>query len=97
MPSLKLARRSASYNAVKKLYDSGELTENLKPFDREERIERLDDVYFKTWTNYKQGLLVEKVRINSSIIKLLIFLKQITHLPVRRKSIAPMISQFQRH
>lgn len=55
MPSLKLARRSASYNAVKRLYDCGELTENLKPFDTDERLDRFDNVYFKTWTDYKQG------------------------------------------
>lgn len=57
MPSLKLARRCASYRAVKKLYDCGELTENLEPVNREERLlQRFGDVYFKTWTNFKQGM-----------------------------------------
>lgn len=59
MPSLKLAKRSAAFKAIKKLYDCGELSESLKPFDDQERLERYNDVYFKTWANaeFQNGML----------------------------------------
>lgn len=66
MPTLKLAKRSAAFEAIKKLYDYGELSENLMPYSRQKCLERYDDVYFKTWTEFKNGK-IEKTNEPHSI------------------------------
>lgn len=55
MPTLKWAKRSAAFEAIKKLYDNGELSDNLMPYNRQKCLERFDEVYFKTWTDYRNG------------------------------------------
>lgn len=60
MPTLKLAKRSAAFEAIKKLYEYGELSENLMPYNRQKCLERFDKVYFDTWTEFKNGILKQR-------------------------------------
>lgn len=56
MPSLKWAKRSAAFEAIELLYNFGELSENLLPFSKQKCLERYEDVYFKPWTAFRNGM-----------------------------------------
>lgn len=49
MPTSKLAKRSAAFEAIKQLYYRGELTDNLMPINRTKCLDKYKDVYFHTW------------------------------------------------
>lgn len=53
MNNVKLAKRSAAFNACKKLYEQGELNEYLIPVDSKRKLDNLSDVYFKHWNDFK--------------------------------------------
>ncbi|XP_031624659.1 endoribonuclease Dicer-like [Contarinia nasturtii] len=53
MPTSKLAKRSAAFEAIKQLYYFGELTDNLMPINRNKCLDKYKDVYFRTWNDFK--------------------------------------------
>lgn len=55
LPSLKVAKRSAAFEAIKKLYCCGELSENLLPIKGQKCLDKFKDVYFKTWQQFDGG------------------------------------------
>lgn len=55
MPSLKLAKRSAAFEAIKQLYNIGELNDNLFPVNRLICLDRYKEVYFGTWKDFENG------------------------------------------
>lgn len=54
MWNIKLAKRSAAFNACKKLYENGELNEHLIPIDSKYQLNHLEDVYFKHWKKFTE-------------------------------------------
>lgn len=56
MKNIKLAKRSAAFNACKKLYESGELNEHLIPIDSKYQLSHMEDVYFKHWKNFSEDI-----------------------------------------
>lgn len=54
MFNIKLAKRSAAFNACKKLYENGELNEHLIPIDSKYQLNKVEDVYFKHWKNFPE-------------------------------------------
>lgn len=55
MHNIKLAKRSAAFNACKKLYENGELNEHLIPIDSKYQLNHLENVYFKHWQDFNEG------------------------------------------
>lgn len=55
LPSLKLAKQSAAYNACVQLHKAGELTDNLMPFNKIKCLQSYRNVYFKSWDQFKDG------------------------------------------
>lgn len=55
MKNIKLAKRSAAFNACKKLYENGELTDYLIPIDSKLQLQSLSSVYFKHWNDFGDG------------------------------------------
>lgn len=54
MRSIKLAKRSAAFNACKRLYENGELSEHLIPIDSKRQIQKISHVYFRHWEEFKE-------------------------------------------
>ncbi|XP_053683457.1 endoribonuclease Dicer-like [Sabethes cyaneus] len=52
MTNVKLAKRSAAFNACKKLYEQGELSDYLIPIDSKRQLESLSNVYFEHWNKF---------------------------------------------
>lgn len=55
MPHLKIAKRSAAFEAIKRLHGCGELSDNLLPINKRKCLEIYTDRYFKTWNQFKDG------------------------------------------
>lgn len=55
MPSLKMAKRSAAFEAIKQLHACGELSDHLKPIEPESCVELHSELYFKSWNQFKDG------------------------------------------
>lgn len=55
MPNSKLAKKSAAFEAVKKLHLAGELTDHLKPVTKKICIDKYKDIYFNTWKQFDAG------------------------------------------
>lgn len=55
LPSLKLAQRSAAFEAIKQLHQCGELSENLLPINRQKCLANFKEVYFKSWEGFPNG------------------------------------------
>lgn len=55
MPNLKLAKRSAAFEAIKQLHQLGELTGNLLPINRQKCLDLYRNVYFKSWDQFPDG------------------------------------------
>lgn len=56
LPSLKLAQRSAAFEAIKKLYNCRELSENLLPINKQKCLENFKSIYFKSWEQFESGM-----------------------------------------
>lgn len=56
MPSLKIAQRSAAFEAIKKLHQCGELSEKLLPINKRLCLKKYKDIYFKTWDKFADGM-----------------------------------------
>lgn len=56
MPNLKIARRSAAFEAIKQLHARGELSDNLKPMTSEKIMELHSDLYFDLWKLFEDGI-----------------------------------------
>ncbi|XP_055622059.1 endoribonuclease Dicer [Toxorhynchites rutilus septentrionalis] len=54
MPNIKLAKRSAAFNACKKLYEHSELNEHLIPIDSKRKLDTVADVYFNHWKEFSK-------------------------------------------
>ncbi|XP_062563406.1 endoribonuclease Dcr-2-like [Armigeres subalbatus] len=54
MTNIKLAKRSAAFNACKRLYENKELNEHLIPIDSKRQLDDLQDVYFKHWKDFEE-------------------------------------------
>lgn len=54
MPNIKLAKRSAAFNACKKLYENKELSEHLIPIDSKNQLNQLKSVYFEHWKDFEE-------------------------------------------
>lgn len=59
MPALKLAKRAAAFQAIKRLYEAGELTENLMPYKGDKCLEQFTDTYFNAWKQFPNGIPYE--------------------------------------
>lgn len=57
LPTIKQAKRSAAMKACIKLYENGELTQQLLPFSKQKKIESVEPIYFKHWDKYAGGNL----------------------------------------
>lgn len=55
LPTLKLAKRSAAFEAIKQLYHAGELSENLLPINRQKCLDKYKETYFKEWSQFEDG------------------------------------------
>lgn len=55
MRNIKLAKRSAAFNACRKLYENKELNEHLIPIDCKYQLNNLKDVYFRHWKDFDAG------------------------------------------
>ncbi|GAB0088496.1 endoribonuclease dcr-1 [Sergentomyia squamirostris] len=53
-PNIKEAKRSAAFETCIKLYQSGELGENLLPIDKTTHMKNMEKVYFNHWSNFKK-------------------------------------------
>nr|QXE98926.1 Dicer-2 [Aedes aegypti] len=56
MRNIKLAKRSAAFNACRKLYENKELNEHLIPIDCKYQLNNLKDVYFRHWKDFDADL-----------------------------------------
>ncbi|XP_031635095.1 endoribonuclease dcr-1-like [Contarinia nasturtii] len=54
MPNTKLAKRSAAFEAVKRLHIVGELSDHLEPITQNICLEKYKDIYFKTWNQFEE-------------------------------------------
>lgn len=61
MPNLKLAKRSAAFEAIKQLHRMGELTDNLMPINRQKCLDLNRDTYFKSWDQFPDGKRFELI------------------------------------
>ncbi|XP_058457103.1 endoribonuclease Dcr-2 [Malaya genurostris] len=52
MRNVKLAKRSAAFNACKRLYENGELNDHLIPIDPKRKLLNLVNVYFTHWEQF---------------------------------------------
>lgn len=60
MPNLKIAKRSAAFEAIKQLHQYKELTDNLMPLGSKKCVERYFDQYFNHWNDpkFREGNLL---------------------------------------
>lgn len=58
MPNVKIAKRSAAFNACVELYKNGELNDNLLPISNKKCLDRVKDIYFNHWNSdeFKNGM-----------------------------------------
>lgn len=56
MPSEKMAKRSAAFNACRILHERKELNDNLMPINSKRCLEAVGDLYFKHWEQYENGM-----------------------------------------
>ncbi|XP_058829652.1 endoribonuclease Dcr-2 [Topomyia yanbarensis] len=52
MRNIKLAKRSAAFNACKRLYENGELNDYLIPIDPKRKLDNLSNIYFSHWKEF---------------------------------------------
>lgn len=55
LPSLKLAKRSAAFEAIKALHKIGDLSDNLLPIRGQKCVDKYKDEYFRTWHQFENG------------------------------------------
>lgn len=66
MPNLKIAKRSAAFEAIKQLHQYKELTDNLMPLGSKKCVERYFDQYFNHWNDpkFREGTdFVNKINV----------------------------------
>jgi endoribonuclease Dicer len=51
--NVKLAKQHAAFKACIKLYEHGELNDNLVPIDEKQKVEQYTEEYFSHWEDYK--------------------------------------------
>lgn len=56
MPSEKMAKRSAAFNACVQLHKNGEFNDNLMPINSKRCLDAVGDLYFKHWEQYGDGM-----------------------------------------
>lgn len=63
MPSLRIAKRSASFEAIKQLYELNQFTDNLLPISSKKCLDKYSDLYFKTWKDprFREGNLKKQI------------------------------------
>lgn len=64
LPSLRDAKASAAFKAIKKLYQLGELNEHFLPINRETCLEKYKDVYFSKWNQFNDGKFIFFIFLN---------------------------------
>lgn len=55
MTNVKLAKRSAAFEACRKLYEAGELNDHLIPIDSKRQLVNVSEVYFRHWKQFEEG------------------------------------------
>lgn len=61
MPHLKLAKRSAAFEAIKQLHAFGELNDSLRSMGWEKDVEKFSKNYCKSWEEFQHGSLESKL------------------------------------
>lgn len=54
MTNVKLAKRSAAFEACRKLYEAGELNDHLIPIDSKRQLANVSEVYFRHWKQFEE-------------------------------------------
>lgn len=54
MSNVKLAKRSAAFEACRKLYDAGELNDHLIPIDSKRQLANVSEMYFRHWKQFEE-------------------------------------------
>lgn len=54
MANVKMAKRSAAFEACKKLYEMGELNDHLIPIDSKRQLANVSEIYFRHWKQFEQ-------------------------------------------
>lgn len=57
MTNVKLAKRSAAFEACRKLYEAGEFNDHLIPIDSKRQLANVSEVYFRHWKQFEEGSL----------------------------------------